>query len=90
MRKLENPPASRPRDCVASPQHMQLILELSNSPRDTPAAVHKRDQISRAVGRKMRALSICKSKLVRAGAALAISASFSLSEIFFFSIRNIL
>lgn len=31
----------------------------------------------------MRALSICKSKLVRAGAALAISASFSLSEIFF-------
>lgn len=32
----------------------------------------------------MRALSICKSKLVRAGAALAISASFSPSEEFFF------
>lgn len=32
----------------------------------------------------MRALSICKSKLVRAGAALAISASFSPSEDFFF------
>lgn len=32
----------------------------------------------------MRALSICKSKLARAGAALAISASFALSEDFFF------